>query len=273
VTGILRDYSSLAQAQVIATCSHDTGAAVAAVPAPTGRTWAYLSSGTWSLLGAELPAPVITDGAREAGFTNEVGVGGTIRFLKNIAGLWVVQECRRAWEAEGQAFSYEELTQLAVESGPAQAHISLEDARFISRGEMLAKIAAYCRETGQPIPASPGQVVRTVLESLALTYRETLSRLETLLGQKIEVLHVVGGGSSNNLLNHLTADALGIPLVAGPAEATAIGNVLLQALALGHVDSTAHLRRVVETSFPTKIFKPSFAFSDEVRARFQTLHS
>ena len=147
VIGPLKSHASLAQAQVIATCSHDTGAAVAAVPA-VGKNWAYLSSGTWSLLGAELPAPVVTAAAREAGFTNEVGLGGTIRFLKNIAGLWVLQESRRAWEAAGESFSYEELTRLAVENGPAQAHISLQDPRFLSPGAMPEKISSFCRETG-----------------------------------------------------------------------------------------------------------------------------
>jgi rhamnulokinase len=270
VTGELKSHPSLAQTQVIATCSHDTGAAVAAVPA-TGRNWAYLSSGTWSLLGAELSKPIVTDTAREAGFTNEVGIGGTIRFLKNIAGLWVLQECRRAWEAAGQSFTYDELTRLAVENGPANAHISLQDARFLSPGGMPEKMASFCRETTQPAPATPGQFVRTILESLALTYAQTLRQLESLVGRKFEKLHIVGGGSRSQLLNQLAADATGLTVVTGPVEATAIGNILIQALALGQLESSGHLRRIVENSFPTQTFLPSQGFSDAVRTRFQKL--
>jgi rhamnulokinase len=270
VTGTLKNHSSLAQAKVVATCSHDTGCAVAAVPA-TGEDWAYLSSGTWSLLGAELSSPVVTEAAREAGFTNEVGIGSTIRFLKNIAGLWVLQESRRAWEAAGQVFTYEELTRLAVENGPAAAHISLQDPRFLAPGDMPHKIVAFCRETGQPVPESPGQFTRTILESLALTYAGTLSLLENLVGRKFEKLHIVGGGSRSALLNQLAADATGIPVIAGPVEATAVGNILIQALALGHLESTGHLRQIVEKSFPTQVFTPGQGFSPEVRARFQKL--
>lgn len=261
---------SLAQTQVVATCSHDTGAAVAAVPA-TGENWAYLSSGTWSLLGAELSAPIVTDAAREAGFTNEVGLGGTIRFLKNIAGLWVLQECRRAWEAAGQSFTYEELTLLAVKNGPATAHISLEDARFLAPDNMPEKIALFCRETGQAVPATTGQFVRTILESLALTYLQTLRQLESLVGYKFEKVHIVGGGSRSALLNQLAADAMGLPVITGPVEATASGNILIQALALGHLDSPVHLRRIVENSFPTQTFLPETGFPDDVRASFQKL--
>jgi rhamnulokinase len=273
VTEALRDQATLAEAQVIATCSHDTGAAVAAVPAGAKGNWAYLSSGTWSLLGAELPAPVITDAAREAGFTNEVGLGGTIRFLKNIAGLWVLQECRRAWEAAGQSFTYEELTQLARDAGPAKSHLVLSDERFVSAGEMPQKIASFCRETAQPVPATMGEYVRTILESLALTYVQVLGQLETLIGQKIETLHIVGGGTHNQLLNQLTADAVQRMVVTGPVEATAIGNVLIQALALGHIESAAQIRRIVEASFPTKTFMPGSSFSDETRSSFQKLQA
>jgi rhamnulokinase len=266
--------SALADAQVIATCSHDTAAAVAAIPA-RGDKWAYLSSGTWSLLGTELDVPILTDAAREADFTNEVGIGGTIRFLKNIAGLWVIQECRRAWEAAGQPFTYEELTRLAAENGPAKAHISLDDARFVSHGDMPDKIAAFCRETGQPVPETPAQFVRSVLESLALTYAETLRDLENLTGRKFEKLHIVGGGSRSHLLNQLAADATGLTVITGPVEATAIGNVLIQALALGHLKSRDHLRRIVENSFPTQIFSPSPRADsfDQLHARFQKLQA
>jgi len=271
VTGQLKNHPSMAQAKVIATCSHDTGAAVAAVPA-RGDKWAYLSSGTWSLLGAELAQPIVTETAREFSFTNEVGLGGSIRFLKNIAGLWVLQECRRAWESAGQNFTYEQLTGFALENGPADAHISLQDARFLSPGDMPHKITSFCQETGQQAPTTPGQFARTILESLALTYAETLRQLESLVGRKFEQLHIVGGGSRSHLLNQLAADATGITVVTGPVEATAIGNILIQALALGHLDSPAHLRRIVENSFPTQIFHPSSGLADAVRTRFQKLH-
>ena len=266
----LKKKPSMAQAQVIATCSHDTGAAVAAVPAREGD-WAYLSSGTWSLLGAELAAPIVTDAAREAGFTNEVGLGGTIRFLKNIAGLWVLQECRRAWEAAGQSFTYDDLMHLAAAQGPARAHISLQDPRFVLPGDMPEKISSFCRETSQPAPTSTGQFVRTILESLALTYAQTLRQLEDLTGRKFEKLHIVGGGSRSQLLNQLTADATGLTVISGPVEATAIGNILIQAMTLGHLASSRHLRETVEASFPTQIFRPAASLSDEVRTRFQKL--
>jgi rhamnulokinase len=255
VTGDLGKQPALAQAKVIATCSHDTGAAVAAVPARADN-WAYLSSGTWSLLGAELSAPIVTEAAREAGFTNEVGLGGTIRFLKNLAGLWVLQECRRAWEAAGQSFTYDELMALAEKNGAASAHFSLKDPRFLSPGDMPGKISAYCRETGQPVPASPAEFVRTILESLALSYAETLRQLEELVGRKFDRLYIVGGGSRSRLLNQLTAEATGLTVVAGPVEATAIGNILIQALTLGHLESPRHLRETVENSFPTQTFHP-----------------
>ena len=272
LTSALAKEPSMADARIIATCSHDTGAAVAAVPARVSD-WAYLSSGTWSLLGAELRTPIVTDAAREAGFTNEVGLGGTIRFLKNIAGLWVLQECRRAWEAAGKNLAYEDLTRLAMEADPAHAYISFADARFLSPGDMPDKITAFCRETGQPLPQTPGQFGRTILESLALTYAQTLRQLEKLVGRKFQRLHIVGGGSRNHLLNHLTSDATGLTVITGPVEATALGNILIQALALGHVASAGDLRAVVERSFPTQVFHPGAAFSDEVRARFQKLHS
>ena len=273
VTGRLAKLPAFVQAQVIATCSHDTGDAVAAVPA-TSDNWAYLSSGTWSLLGAELPAPIVTDAARTAGFTNEVGLGGAIRFLKNIAGLWVLQECRRAWEAAGQKFSYEELTQLAADNGPAAAHLNLNDPRFVSLGEMPEKIAAFCRETAQPVPAKPGEFARTILESLALTYAQTLRELENVTDRKFEKLHIVGGGSRSALLNQLSADATGLPVITGPVEATAIGNILIQALALGHLKSAAELRRIVAQSFPTQTFTPGAKlFSDTARQRFHQLEA
>jgi rhamnulokinase len=240
---------------VIAPGAHDTASAVAAVPAQ-GTSWAYISSGTWSLMGAELPAPLINDRALACNFTNEGGVGGTTRFLKNIMGLWLVQECRRDWERRGRPFGYDELTRLA-EAAPAFASlVDPDDASFWLPPSMPAALADYCRRTGQPAPAEPGAVVRCALESLALRYRWVLERLEELTGRRLEVVHVVGGGSQNELLCRFTADACNRPVLAGPVEATAIGNVLVQALGLGLLGSLADAREVVRRSFGVRTFPP-----------------
>ncbi len=251
------------QVGVIATCSHDTAAAVAAVPAVAavaGRDspggWAYLVSGTWSLLGGELAEPRLTPPVRAAGFTNEVGHGGSIRLLKNIAGLWLLQESRREWARRGQAFSYPQLVGLAKATKPFGALIQPNAARFARPGDLPGAIAAYCRDTDQPAPESPGEFTRCIFESLALLYRRTLEDLEGLTGQRVDVLHIVGGGCKNALLNQMTANAIGRPVLAGPVEATAIGNLLLQALALGQVGSLPHLRRLVARSFPVTTVRP-----------------
>jgi rhamnulokinase len=239
--------TGLAPFPVIATCSHDTGAAVAGVPAQ-GSNWAYLSSGTWSLLGAELAEPIITDQSRELNFTNEIGYGDSIRLLKNIVGLWIVQECRRDWAAQGEPFDYATLTDLAAKAPPFVSLIDAADPRFVAPDNMPAKIAEYCRETGQPVPANAGATVRCVFESLALLYRERLEQLEQLLGRRIERLHIVGGGSKNMLLNQFTANAIQRSVSAGPAEATAIGNIIVQALALGHLPTLSAAREIVRES-------------------------
>jgi rhamnulokinase len=243
--------------QVIATCSHDTGAAVAAIPVAENTSWAYLSSGTWSLLGAELDAPLLTDAARQAGFTNEAGLAGTIRFLKNIVGLWIVQECRRDWEQKGLKFSYEEITQLASAQSGLNTILPVSDSRLLQPGNMPAKIEAICSETNQPVPNSPGQMVRVVLESLAEAYAAGIRQLQELTGKKYQVLHIVGGGARNELLNQLTANATGLDVVAGPVEGTAIGNILIQGLALGQIGSVPELRSIVRNSFSTKLFQPA----------------
>lgn len=250
--------AGLPRIEVIATCSHDTGAAVAAVPGK-GADWAYLSSGTWSLIGVELDAPVITDQSRELSFTNEVGFGGTVRFLKNIIGMWIVEECRRAWAEEGKTYDYGTLLKLAEEAPPFVSLINPNDQRFFAPGGMPGKIAAFCRETGQPAPATHGAAVRCVLESLALLYRVMAGKLEQLTGRKIGCLNIVGGGSKNTLLNQFAANALRIPVVAGPTESTALGNILVQAIALGHLPSLAAARETVMNSVETATFKPKDA--------------
>jgi rhamnulokinase len=242
-------------AQVIASCSHDTGCAVAAVPAE-GEGWAYLSSGTWSLIGVETLAPIATKAALAENFTNELGANGTVRFLKNIVGLWIVQECRRHWLAQGVKLDYDELTRLASEAKGLVSLINPADPRFAGPGDMPNKIAAYCRETGQSVPEGPGATVRCVLESLALTYRRALETLESLTGQKLSRLHIVGGGSKNRLLNQFAADATGRTVITGPVEATAAGNLLVQAMALGHIADLAELRAIVRRSFPVDTLKP-----------------
>jgi len=250
---LLPDYT-LPATQAIATCSHDTGAAVAAVPAQ-GKSWAYLSSGTWSLLGVELKKPIINEKSRQYNFTNEVGFGGRIRFLKNIIGLWIQQECRRAWLKEGREFSYEQLGALAAQTAPLNALINPNAEPFAKPENMPQKIADFCRATGQTPPVNEGEFIRCILESLALLYRRTLDQLEDVTGQRIGTLHIVGGGSQNKLLNQLSANATGRTVIAGPAEATATGNVLLQAIALGHLKDLDELRAVVRASFEVTVFK------------------
>jgi rhamnulokinase len=250
--------TGLSGVEVIATCSHDTGAAVAAVPAE-GKGWAYLSSGTWSLLGIESPSPVINEISRTLNFTNEVGYGGTTRFLKNIVGLWIIQECRRTWAAEGHEYDYNELTRMASQAGPLTSLIYPNAPRFGKPGTMPQKIADYCRETGQPVPTQPGEFVRCAIDSLALLYRQTLEELLSATGAVVDRIHIVGGGSRNDLLNQAAADATGRKVLAGPVEATAIGNVLIQALALGHLSSLAELRKVVAESHTPSVFEPSRA--------------
>lgn len=271
--GKVRGVRGLESAKVIASCSHDTGCAVAAVPAQ-GDDWAYLSSGTWSLLGVELPKPLVTEAAREANLTNEAGFDGTTRFLKVLVGLWILQECRREWERSGGPTDYAVIARLAGSAPSLRSIIRPDDARFAAPGDMVRKVQDFCRETGQPVPAKPGAIARCILESLALLYARELETIGRLSGRKIRRLHVVGGGSQNDLLNQATADALGIPVVAGPSEATAAGNLLIQAHALGKVRGLAGIRKVVRASFPTKTFAPAAARRaawTEARARFESL--
>ncbi len=263
--------TGLPQIEVIATCSHDTGAAVAAIPA-SGENWACLSSGTWSVMGVEWPQPVITELGRGFGFTNEIGFGNTVRLLKNIVGLWIVQECRRQWEKEGKKYDFAALEQLAAEAPPLVSLINPNDPRFLSPDGMPEKIAAYCRETGQPVPGNHGAFVRCIYESLALSYRAVLRRLNRLIGGRIERLHIVGGGSQARMLNQFAANAVKIPVLAGPTECTALGNILIQAITLGHLPSLAAAREVVRNSFELKTVTPQDAATwDAAAARFEKL--
>jgi rhamnulokinase len=243
----LGETTGLGAAPVYATAAHDTAAAVAAVPA-TGDDWCYISSGTWSLMGVELPAPVINESSRRLNFTNEAGANGSILLLKNIAGLWLLQECRRAWAAEGETFTYDELIRMAEAAGPAAALIEPDD--FVQPGGMPARIAARCGAR------TKGEICRVILESLARRYREVLDGLESLTGKTIRTIHIVGGGSRNALLNRLVASATGRTVIAGPAEATAAGNVLVQAMGAGEVAGASEAREIVRRSFGIEVFEP-----------------
>lgn len=246
--------TGLGPAPVFATASHDTASAVAAVPATADKSWCYISSGTWSLMGVELDEPVINDEALRLNFTNEMGAGGKIRFLKNIAGLWLVQECRRAWTLEGREHSYAELTAMAAQAPRFTA--VLDPDAFLEPGHMPERISAYCKKTNQKEPSQPAQMVRTILESLALRYRQVLEGLESVTGNPIEVIHIVGGGAKNTLLNQLVADAIGRTVVAGPTEATAAGNILVQAIGAGILRDLNELRGVVRDSFTLETYTP-----------------
>ena len=256
---------------VVATASHDTAAAVAAVPAE-GRRWAYISSGTWSLVGVELKDPVISEKSLDANFTNEGGLGGTVRFLKNVSGLWLVHGCRKAWSA-GSPLSYEELVRAAAEAPPFAALVDPDDPTFLNPPDMPEAIEDYCRRTGQEPPATKGAVVRSLLESLALKYRQVIAQLGEVLGHPIEKIHVIGGGSRNGLLCQLTADATGLPVLAGPAEATAVGNILVQAMATGLVASPAEIRAIIRRSFELRTYAPSGSGAawDEAGSRFRQI--
>jgi rhamnulokinase len=240
---------------VVAPASHDTGSAVAAVPAQ-GDDWAFLSSGTWSLLGAEVPEPIINAQTLDLNFTNEGGAFDTIRLLKNISGLWLLEECRREWARQGSNLGYAELCDAALAAPAFTALLDPDDPSFLSPGEMPAKIAAYCQRTNQPPPRDPGTTARVIFESLALKYRAVLRSLDQIRGRATRVVHIVGGGSKNAVLCQFTADATGVPVIAGPEEATAIGNVLLQALALGHLKSPSEARELVRRSWQPRTYEP-----------------
>ncbi|MFZ0863872.1 MAG: rhamnulokinase family protein [Candidatus Sulfotelmatobacter sp.] len=247
-------HSSLAGTTVIAPACHDTGSAVAAISARDGT--AFLSSGTWSLLGTELDSPVITPNALRLNFTNEGGVNRTTRLLKNVMGLWMLQGCRQSWAAQGLCSDYRELIELATREASFRHLVDPDDESFLRPPNMLTAINQFCTRTHQPIPQKPGAYVRAVLESLAFKYRMVLRNLEHVSGKHIEQIRIIGGGSKNRLLNQLTADATGRRVLAGPAEATALGNVAVQILATGGAASLQEVRAIVDRSFPTAVFDP-----------------
>jgi rhamnulokinase len=268
--------TGLSDADVILPGTHDTASAVMAVPSMSPSTdspdWAYISSGTWSLMGAEVLSPVINNQCRDFNFTNEGGIGGTIRLLKNITGLWLVQECQRIWSLAGNEYSWNQLTAMAADSKPLMSFIEPDDVRFVAPEDMSAAIRDFCRESGQSVPETEGAVIRCALESLALRYRQVLNMQETLTGGTTKIIHIVGGGSQNRQLCQMTADACKRHVVAGPVEATAIGNVMVQAMASGDVDSVAEARQIVKNSFAVHEYQPHNPTAwDEAFERFDAL--
>jgi rhamnulokinase len=243
---------------VIAPGTHDTASAVAGVPVAEADkdSFAYISSGTWSLMGTETATPVINEKSLAYNFTNEGGVQQTVRLLKNIMGLWLVQECRRTWAQQGDELSYDDLTRLASAAPPFSALVEPDDPTFLAPGDMPARLRDFCSRTGQTPPETQGAFVRCALESLALKYRWVVEKLETLTGRSITVIHIVGGGTKNRLLNQFTADATGRQVVTGPIEATAIGNILMQMLAVGQISSLSEGRDLVRRSFSVETHQP-----------------
>jgi rhamnulokinase len=272
----VREETGLSPARVILPATHDTACAVAAVPAVSaghGRHAAYISSGTWSLLGLELDHPILSEEARLAGFTNEGGVEGTYRFLTNIMGLWLLQECRRAWAHRGSDWSYEELTERAAREPSPGVVIDVGDPAFLHPEDMPAALVRHLTTTGQPEVSEPAALARAILESLALAYRLQLEQAERLAGTRIETIHIVGGGARNALLCQLTADACRRPVNAGPVEATAMGNVLVQAMALGQVGSLAEIHALARASTHLAEYDPRDSADWDSRAeRLQAMH-
>ncbi|MGA2863625.1 MAG: rhamnulokinase [Verrucomicrobiota bacterium] len=266
--------TGLGKVKVVAPPTHDTASAVAGVPtANTGQAnWAYLSSGTWSLMGAEVPQACLSPRALEINMTNEGGLDGTYRLLKNIMGLWLVQQCKRAFDARSRKYEYGELAQLAGQAPALRALVNPDDSRFLNPPDMPQAIQDFCVETKQPAPKTEGELVRCAYESLALKYRQVLGWLEELTGQRIEVIHIVGGGSQSEMLNQFTADACQRPVVAGPVEATALGNLLVQVRASGELASLAEMREVIRQSSEVKPCQPGPAAPwEEASASFAEL--
>ncbi|MBN2448735.1 MAG: rhamnulokinase [Lentisphaeria bacterium] len=241
---------------VILAGSHDTASAVAAVPADPDSRWAYLSSGTWSLLGTERTEPLTTEAAQAANYTNEGGLANRIRFLKNIMGLWLIQECRHEWQRQGKTFTFDEMDEMAVAAEPFRSLINPNAETFLAPGNMPERIAAFCRDSGQPAPETPGQIMRCALDSLALRYRLALDEIAAITGRPVDVLHLVGGGCKNVILSQFTANAVHRSVIAGPVEATAMGNLVAQAMATGDIASLEEARDVIRNSTETRRYLP-----------------
>lgn len=251
----VQDATGLGPVTVVAVAGHDTGSAVAGSPL-SYEAPVFLSSGTWSIMGIEIPEPIINEEALRESFSNEAGVGGTTRFLKNICGMWLIEQLREQWSKEGSDYSYENLLDMAAEAQPFGAIIDPDDSRFASPGNMSDRMREYCRETGQTLPQTKGELMRSAFESLACKYFIVFEKLETLAGEGFGVLRIVGGGCQNSFLNQCTADALGRPVIAGPVEATSLGNILLQMVATKFMPDLAAGRRMVHDSFEKRVYEP-----------------
>jgi rhamnulokinase len=256
---------------IVVPACHDTGSAVVAIPTPAGnRGFAWISSGTWSIMGAEVSVPHVDERVLECNFTNEGGVFGTWRLSKNIMGLWLLQECRREWAHQGEELSYDEMTWLAAESEPFLSIVDPDFEEFMHPGDMPSRIQKYCTDTNQVVPQTKGQILRIALEGIALKYRLVLERLEELTGKRLDPIYIIGGGTKNRLLNQFAADATCRVVITGPVEATAIGNILMQAIGLKHLGSLAEARSVVQTSFTPEVYEPQKAAGwDEAYSRLQ----
>jgi rhamnulokinase len=271
LTDALADETRIGKVKVVSVAGHDTASAVAAVPA-LDENFAYLSSGTWSLMGVEVKEPLINKQSYEMNFTNEGGVEGTTRFMKNICGMWILEQCRKEWARIGKSYSYPEIVEMAMSAQPFGMFIQPDDPSFANPPSMLQAIDAFCLRTGQPKPETDAQIIRCIFESLALRYREVLEGLEAMVTFPIERLHIIGGGSKNRLLNQLTANAIGRKVIAGPSEATAIGNVMMQAMGAGVVSSLAEMRAMIHASIETEEFMPqSVTEWEEAYQKFITL--
>ena len=264
--------SGLEDARVVASCSHETAAALAGLPIRPGEGWAYLRLGSSASMGTEIAQPIITEASRERSFSNETGYGGAIHFSKQTVGLWILEECRRFWKEKDREIDDSLLTHLAGSAPPFDSLINPADPRFLTPGDMPLKIQAFCRETRQTVPRKPGPIIRCVLESLALQCRKTLNEIEDLTGRQIARLYLMNG-SANALLNHFTANAVRRPLVVVPADAAAIGNVIVQALALGHMQSLEQAREIVRNSFKTETLLPYATAWDAASERLAQLRA
>ncbi len=267
----VQEETGSAEIPCIAVASHDTASAIASVPADGGN-WAYLSSGTWSLLGIESDVPQVSEQTLQMNFTNEGGVEGTTRFLKNIMGMWLIQECKRIWDEEKE-MEWQEIVDLSLAAEPFKCLINPDDLSFLNPGNMPVAIQNYCEKTNQPVPQTNGEIARCIYDSLAMKYKFTIGQIESVTGKKIEKLHIIGGGAHNKMMNQLTADAIGIPVFAGPTEATAIGNLMMQAKAAGVVESLTEIRKIIRNSFEVTKYIPSPELNwDAAYSKFKELN-
>ena len=255
LTDALAEETGLGKVPVVTVAGHDTASAVLAVPAENPN-FAYLSSGTWSLMGVETETPILTQESYEKNFTNEGGIEGTTRFLKNITGMWLLEQCRKEWEREGRSYTYSEIMDMAVKAEGVKSYVNPDDPRLANPASMAGMIAQICEENGMAPPASDAEYIRCIFESLVRRYVEVIGMLSEMVSFPIEKLHIIGGGSQNALINQMTANALGIPVIAGPSEATAIGNCLMQAKAAGLVKDRWEIRRIIAKAFNVKTFMP-----------------